>query len=178
METWKLTVWTRFDAPLADVWRHKTEPLALAREFQPFLRISVDDVEGLRDAMRTTGRGLFQGRVTGPLGLVGVKWPFDIRETRPERYYRDASKNPLYREFCHEHRFEEMGNGKVRYVDDVTFVPAFAPGRLAAEITRLLFVHRHHRAARELRVDDGALARAWLRTGSHRIPADVAPAAA
>jgi ligand-binding SRPBCC domain-containing protein len=174
VETWKLTVWTRFDAPLATVWDQKTEPLALAREFLPYLRVSVEDVDGLRRAMRETGHGVFRGRVTGPLGIFGVAWPFDIRETRPPRYYRDASKNLLYREFLHEHRFEELGTGKVRYVDDVTFVPAGA-GRLTAEVTRLLFVHRHHRAARELKVDDGALARTWLRSTAARVPADVAP---
>lgn len=178
MEGWKLTVWSRYRTRLDEVWERKTEPLALAREFRPFLRVTVDDVDGLRRALRETGQGVFGGRVTGPLGLLGIRWPFEILETRPKSLYRDGSHNALYREFEHIHRFEETPAGLVRYVDEVRFVPGFGPSWLSAEITRLLFVHRHHRAARDLPVDGNALARTWLRRERERRPADVAPATA
>ncbi len=163
MARWRLTVWSRHRASLEEVWARKTEPLDLREELLPWLRITVEDVDGLRRALRETGTGTFAGRVTGPLGILGFDWPFEIRGTRPRRWYRDASRNLLLAAFEHEHRLEVTGDGLVRYVDEVTFSPAFGPGRLTGEVLRALFVHRHHRAARVLPVDGAALGRSWLR---------------
>ncbi|MBW1879862.1 MAG: hypothetical protein JRJ84_15985 [Deltaproteobacteria bacterium] len=163
MEAWKLTVWSRYRASIDEVWDQKTDPHALAREFLPCLHLRVDDVEGLRQALREAGCGTFAGRVTGPIGLIGLSWPLEVRETRPTVFYCDASHNRLFTEFVHQHRFEQTPAGLVRYVDEVTFTPAFRPRRLVAEVMRALFVHRHRQAARELRVDGDAVARTWLR---------------
>jgi hypothetical protein len=95
--------------------------------------------------------------------LIGLSWPLEIRETRPPDFYCDASQNRLFTEFLHQHRFEKTPAGLVRYVDEVTFTPAFHPGRLVAEFMRALFVHRHRQAARTLRPDGDAVARTWLR---------------
>ncbi len=179
MQSWRLTVWTRFRAPVEAVWDLKTDPLALAREFLPWIRVEAKDVDGLRRALRQTGKGTFPGRVTGPLGLIGVAWPFSIQGTEPPRWYRDGSSNLLYADFQHEHRFEPIPGGGCRYVDEVVFTPRAGPSRLSAELTRALFVHRHHRAARELPVEPDAVAHTWLRPALERRPVDVAaPSAA
>jgi len=171
VDAWKLTVWSRYRASIEEVWDQKTDPPALAREFLPWLHLRVADVAGLRHALREAGSGTFAGRVTGPIGLVGLSWPLEVRETRPTTYYCDASHNRLFTEFVHRHRFERTPAGQVRYVDEVTFTPAFRPGRLVAEAMRALFVHRHRRAARVLRVDGDAVAHTWLRRVTAPLPA-------
>lgn len=172
MQGWRLTVWSRFVAPEDQVWAHKTDPLTLQHEFPPWLRIHVSNIEGLRRAIRETGTGTFPGRITGPLGIIGMKWPFEIQATRPPRYYRDGSVNAVYGKWVHEHRLEPTPIGMVRYVDDVRFEVKF--GRLGAELTRQLFIERHRRAARFLAADSRAVGRSWLRRLDERVPVDVA----
>jgi hypothetical protein len=162
MAGWKLTVWSRYRASAEQVWQHKTDPEWNSEELGPLFRLVLKDAQGFAAAAREGRHGSFRARLTGPLGVVGLSWPVELRQSRPPTYFRDASRNLLFREWQHEHRVEPTPAGRVRYVDELIFEPA-AGGFGAAQFTRALFVHRHYRAARHLQIDGDALAHSWLR---------------
>lgn len=161
MGSWTLEVRSTYLATVDEVWAHKTDIAALAAELRP-LRLTVDDPERLQAALRGAAPDRFDGRLTGPLGLLGLPWPMEIRASDPPRRYQDASRNALYREFVHEHRVEPSGAGRVRYVDRVRFTPALRPSAAAAWLTRALFLRRHAITATHLRLDEVEGTRARL----------------
>src|SRR6185436_17971341 len=106
---WELVVSTRFRAPIEDVWRLKTDPLALADEFVP-MRLSVRDPAALGRALRGDDPpSTFVCRFGGPLGLLTVAWPIVVVESVPMDHYQDGSENALVRTIQHRHRFEAEG---------------------------------------------------------------------
>lgn len=161
MATWRLTVWSVFAASPEAVFAYKTDPDRLRHELGPLVRATTADPEALARAMRHTGDGAFDLRLTGPIGLVGVTWPVQIVRSDPPRSYQDDSVNASFLAWRHEHRVEPVTASLTRYVDDVTFTPRARPSVLTAAVMRALFVHRHQRAARDLPAQD--VGRTWLR---------------
>jgi hypothetical protein len=176
VSVFRLTVWSVYEATPDAVFAHKSDVRALRDELLPFARMTVDDPEGLQRALRGAAPGRFRGKLCGPLGVVGLPWPFDIRASHPPDFYRDASVNALYTSFDHTHRVEAAGPGLSRYTDDVTFEPRFGDA-FAAWVLRELFLHRHRRTALTLAASPAHPTRAWLRPGRGSAPAFVtAPA--
>ena len=56
--TFHLRVWTRFFAPLEDVWALKTDPAAIQAELQPWSSFSIKDGDALRRADLVVGARL------------------------------------------------------------------------------------------------------------------------
>lgn len=162
MHRWQLNVWTRFAAPLEEVWRLETDPRLLNEGLRPF-RMKLDDPEALQRALREGRAARFDTRLGGPLGLLTVAWPMDVEASTPMREFRDTSSNALFAEWSHRHRLEPTVDGKVRYVDEVRFLPAIGPEKVVVEAMRRLFVRRHRVAAKKLAVDPNVVGVSTLR---------------
>ncbi len=157
--TWRLRVWTRFLAPVDDVWRLKTELAFARKEFWPYFDFRPDDPDGLLQTIRGAGRGEFPAT----LWPWGVSWTTRVVESKPAEHFVDRSQNALFDFFEHHHLFEPTDDG-TRYIDDVRFTPASSlPEQLAARMTRRLFVHRHAQASKHLPHDKRATGVAMLR---------------
>ena len=159
-----LRCWTRFLAPLEQVWQHKTTPETLLDEFRPWLSLEAEDPDAAQRLLR--GENL-PGVVQTRLKLLGVlptgQWPLRLEALELHRRYLDTSENTLYATWHHEHLFEPTADG-VRYIDALTFTPREGlPPKWIARLTTRLFVHRHRRAARRLPSDSRATAVAMLR---------------
>ncbi len=159
-----LLCWTRFLAPLDQVWALKTDPQTLLDEFRPWLSLQARDLAATKRLLR--GEGV-PGQVDTRLRLFGVlpgsNWPLRIERYAPLESYVDTSENPLYAAWHHSHLFEPTADG-VRYIDAVDFTPREGlPAGLVARATARLFVHRHRRAARHLPTDARATGVAMLR---------------
>ncbi len=159
-----LRCWTRFLAPIDQVWDLKTNPETLLDEFRPWLTLQATDPDTARDLLQ--GRGL-PGAVDARLKLFGVipgsRWPLRLEQLERHERYVDTSENPLFSAWHHEHLFEPALDA-VRYIDAVTFTPRESlPATWVARLTARLFVHRHQRAARHLPTDARATGVAMLR---------------
>lgn len=154
---WRLRVWTRFLAPVDQVWALKTDPERISDEFRP-LRFVVDDAAGLRAALASGGEGEFHARLW-PLGL---SWPIRLSEVEPGRSFVDRSQNALFQTFEHRHLVEATQDG-ARYVDDLLLCPTAPGAAMKVELVRRLFERRHRRAARHLPHDPRATAIVVLR---------------
>lgn len=162
LTSFRLRVWTRFLAPLDEVWRVKTDPDAISAELQPhFFRIA-DDSRPLLSAVEPPELPVQLGTSFRLYGLVPLAWPTRIEEYEPRRRFTDTCTNALYRHFRHTHLFEETPDG-CRYIDDVVFTPALPTQKLAAILTRRTFETRHVNAARLLPSDPQATGVAVLR---------------
>lgn len=152
--TFHLRVWTRFLAPVADVWRLKTDPARVEEEFRPH-RFRLGDPAALTRAVA----GEVPTHVDASLAFAGLPvalaWPIELVEAVPMERFRDQSSNRLFRDFDHLHLFEPTSDG-CRYVDAVTFTPALPAQKLTAILTRRLFVQRHRAAAAHLPADPQA----------------------
>ena len=159
-----LRCWTRFRAPLEQVWALKTDPESLADEFRPWMSLDAPDLEAARRLLRGEGTpGTIASRLRLAGRLPGPPWPLHVEMVEPMTRYVDTSTNALFSEWHHEHLFE-VGQSAVRYVDAVTFTPSERfPGPLTARLTERLFIHRHRRAARRLPTDERATAVSMLR---------------
>lgn len=146
--TFHLRVWTRFLAPVKEVWAIKTDMKALSEEFEPWCTFRA---AGEVPADPFVGPGQFQARF-GVLGLPILPWPIDLKEVVPQERFVDHSQNALYSRFEHQHLFEETPDG-CRYIDAVTFVPTLPAQKLSAILTQRVFRHRHQVAARRLPTD-------------------------
>lgn len=151
---WRLRVWTRFLAPVDEVWKVKTDLGPARQEFWPVFDFRVDDPQRLYRAVR---QGLAPETFQARLWPWPVRWQTELVEAVPGRYFVDRSHdNALFKAFEHRHLFEPTEDG-TRYVDDVRFTPADGlPDRLSARLTARLFAHRHHKAARHLPHDERA----------------------
>jgi ligand-binding SRPBCC domain-containing protein len=154
---------TRFFAPAERVWAAKTESSALNDEFMPWLRMSVQDPDGLDAGLR--GDGLprrIQGQVW-PLGVVpGPAWTIEIVEYEHERLYVDRGESALFSSWEHRHELQ-VASDAVYYVDAVSFEPRWGPPELVARAVQRLFIHRHQRCARGFDTDGKATAICRLR---------------
>jgi ligand-binding SRPBCC domain-containing protein len=153
-----LRVWTRFYAPVDEVWRLKTDPALLAAEFRPWFHFHVPDRKGMVEAISAGAPGDFQARLIPP----GVAWPIRLEAVDRPRGYVDSSTNALFPLFRHEHVLQPTDDG-CRYVDQVVFSTSLPAQKLVAIFTQRLFVHRHRVAARSLPTDQKATAISVLR---------------
>ena len=48
--TWRLRVWTRYRCDASRVWAYKTDPELLAREFRPYVHLTMSSAD--QDAVR------------------------------------------------------------------------------------------------------------------------------
>lgn len=159
--TFHLRVWTRFLAPVADVWRIKTDPALLAEEFAPYGSNGLTHTDVLQRAL--AGEVPASGEGTLRIGgFVPVAWPVTITEVTHHASFRDTSVNKLFSRYEHEHLFEETPDG-CRYVDAITFVSTAPAQKLTAILVKRLFEHRHRVAAKRLPTDPEATGIAMLR---------------
>lgn len=149
-----LRVWTRFLAPVEDVWRLKTDPKQISAEFFPFASFR------LEGELRTEV-GRMSARF-GPPGLPLMPWPVELERWEEGKIFVDSSENLLYSKFRHEHIFEATPDG-CRYIDQVNFSGTLPTQKLAAIALQRLFQHRHRVAAKKLPSDPQATAIAVLR---------------
>lgn len=176
MSTWHLNVSTRFAAELDEVWRLKTD-LSTFNAEMGLLSLKIDDADGLQRAVREGHTGSFDAKLTGPLGLIGVPWPLSVEDVHPGESFQDTSSNLLFSMFHHVHRIEQASQGKVRYVDTVTFTPALGPSKLVAILVKDFFVRRHQRFAKQVPAIPRATGVAMLRRMKEEEAAEYDPAA-
>lgn len=152
--TFHLRVWTRFLAPVEEVWKIKTDLRHISAEFGPWLSFQT-----VGDAIVSPGH--WDARF-GLRGLALLPWPIELTEVLPGERFVDTSQNALYRRFEHQHLFEPTPDG-CRYIDAVTFESALPAQKLSAILTQRVFLHRHRVAARLLPTDPQATAVSVLR---------------
>ena len=159
--TWRLRVWTRFLCEPATVWAHKTDPEMLAREFRPyvFMTMSGADQEVVR---RTLSTGAEHTEVLARLSPPGLDWPMAITVVEPGRHYRDVSRNALFKHWAHDHQILSASDGCL-YIDDLVFVSALPFCKATALTMERLMKHRHSVAARHLPAEPGAVGVSVLR---------------
>lgn len=152
--SFQLRVWTRFLAPVEDVWRLKTDPKRISEEFSPLasFRLIGDSFHGV---------GSYKARF-GPPGLPMMEWPVELEVWEEGVRFVYSSKNLLYAAFRHEHSFETTPEG-CRYIDEVQFTSKLPAQKAAAIMLQRLFQHRHRVSARHLPSDPQATAIAVLR---------------
>lgn len=144
---WQVSVWTRFRATPAEVWALQTDPDRVRAAFGPALAFRIGEPGAFRDAIASATAGKFGGKLTGPIGVLGVDWPFELRDVKPLESFVDSSENAVFESFVHTHRLESATDGFVRYTDEVRFVPRVGPEAWVAAAVRRLFVARHKRVA-------------------------------
>ncbi len=148
--TFLLRTWTRFFATPDEVWKLKTDPAALAAEFQPYMGFRLDP-KALVSAFNGGAPAKIAARLR-PLHLpYGIGWPIELSAADPPVRFVDSSVNSVFSRFQHEHLFEVTPDG-CRYIDAVTFTPRYL-AKASAILTRRMFVHRHRVAARALKAD-------------------------
>ena len=157
---WRLKVWTRFLASPEAVWRLKTDPIDLAKEFWPWVWLSMSTSEqaSLSDAL-SSDDGV--ASVTTRLLPTGMRWDMDVEVLEHGVAYRDRSSNRLFRKWEHTHRLFPASDATL-YVDDVRFVPAKC-AKAVASLMRRLFEHRHRRSAKMLPAEQGSVGVSMLR---------------
>jgi len=155
----RLLVWTRYFASVEAVWSLKTDPVALADEFRPYVFFHMKKTDEFSTAMAQGQPFAAEAR----LMPWGIRWPMKMEEVVPHVRFRDTSSNRLYKNFEHVHLFEETSDG-CRYIDQVTFTPALPANKLIAIFTKRLFEHRHRVAAGRLSADRRTIGVSVLRT--------------
>jgi ligand-binding SRPBCC domain-containing protein len=159
--TFHLRVWTRFLAPVEEVWALKTDPVVIAAEFRPRFSFTLDP-----DALPAALAGPMPAELSATLrfgGLPpGITWPVRLAAVTPNVEIRESSVNRLYSRFEHEHLFEATPDG-CRYVDAITFTSTVPAQKLFAILTKRTFEHCHRVAAKRLPTDPQATAVSVLR---------------
>ena len=112
--TFSLRVWTRFLAPVEDVWKLKCDLKEISSEFGPWMRFCISDMDRIENVGEDKGELGFRGIP------FGISWPLHLEQVEPQQRFIDRSSNLLYRDFRHEHLFEPTPDG-CRYIDAVTF---------------------------------------------------------
>lgn len=162
--TYHLRCWTRFHAPMDEVWRWKTDAANLDAERAPALALRGVDRAALTAALRGEAPpGTLSARVALLGWLPGPSWPVEVVAQEPGRSVSVRSPdNPLFFIWEHERRIEQA-DGACRFMDAITFAPRIAPTRLVARAVEELFIHAHRQAARHFPTDARATAVAMLR---------------
>jgi hypothetical protein len=164
---WKLIVWTRFRAPLQQVWDVASDPSEVAACCPPGVRWEISDPEGLRRACQHGSERVFPSRwrVAGRV----IDWPVKVVEAHEGQRFTLQSDTPWFEGLVHRHRFERAIGGHTRFVDELVLAPTAAPARVWVEAARALRVATHKRLARRLAADPettGASRLYWLEEGN------------
>lgn len=159
--TFRLRVWTRYFAPLEDVWAWKTQVPNIVGELKPH-GFHIHEGPALERALA----GDVPQELEASFRILGVlpafPWPIHLVEAIPNERFTDRSKNRLYADFSHTHLIERTPDG-CRYIDDVRFTPALPAQKLTALLTERAFIRRHQYAAKPFRTDPQATGVAVLR---------------
>ena len=159
--TWRLRVWTRFLCEPTTVWAYKTDPEMLAREFRPYLFMTMSDAD--QEAVRRTlSTEAARVEVRARLSPPGLDWPMEIMLVEPGLHYRDVSSNALFEHWAHDHQILSASDGCL-YIDDLVFVSALPFCKATALAMERLMKHRHTVAARHLPAELGAIGVSVLR---------------
>lgn len=159
--TFHLRVWTRFLAPIDEVWKLETDPAEISAGFRPLATFRFSDEAALARALAGEVPVTVDARFGfGPVGVVA--WPSTLDVVEPGKRFRDTSENALFSRWEHEHLFEETPDG-CRYVDAVTFTPKLPAQKIMAIATQRMFQRRHRAAAKRLPTDPQATAVGVLR---------------
>ena len=159
--TFHLRIWTRFLAPVEDVWRIKTDPARIDAEFRPYAGFAMAEDAALARLLASGTPGELKG--TFKLGrALPIAWPVRVEAVVPNVSFRDTSTNRLFTRFEHDHLFEPTPDG-CRYVDAVTFTSTVPLQKVAAITLQRVFQHRHRVAAALLPTDPEATGVAVLR---------------
>ena len=158
---WKLRVWTRFHCEPAAVWAHKIDPDMLAREFKPYVHMtmSASDQDAVRRLLQGTTGSV---QVRAQLGPAGLKWPMEVSLIEPGRRYQDVSSNALFKSWTHDHQILTASDGCL-YVDEVRFVSALPFCKPTALAMERLMKHRHRVSAEYLPAEAGSIGVSALR---------------
>jgi ligand-binding SRPBCC domain-containing protein len=158
--TFHLRVWTRFLAPVEEVWALKTDPRAIVAEFRPhgFSMAETDLAAALAGKVPADIAATFRFGGIPP----GISWPIRLESVVEHQRYRDTSTNALYSRWEHDHVFETTPDG-CRYVDAVTFTSTAPLQKLFAILTKRTFERRHRIAAKRIATDPQATAVSVLR---------------
>lgn len=159
--TWRLRVWTRFLCDPQTVWRYKTDPQTLAREFKPYVSMTMSDVDQDAVVRALEGRA-GPARVRARLSPPGIQWPMEVVLVEPGEAYRDTSSNALFKSWIHDHRILSASDGCL-YVDEIVFVPALPYCKATALTMERLTKHRHRVAAQHLPAEVGGVGVSALR---------------
>jgi ligand-binding SRPBCC domain-containing protein len=90
---------------------------------------------------------------------VPQRWRVRVAELREPELLVDETLDGPFRTFRHEHRFEDLGDGRTRLTDHITYeLPLGALGRLADRlvVSRLLAPSFRHRQRRTKELLEGA----------------------
>lgn len=159
--TFHLRVWTRFLAPVEDVWALKTDPDAIMAEFRPLHSFVLKDADAVRRALG----GAVPTEIAASLRLgrlIPIAWPSRVEAAVKGESFRDTSTNALFSRWEHDHVFEVTPDG-CRYLDAITFTSTLPAQKATAIVVKRLFEHRHAVAAKRLPTDPEATAVSVLR---------------
>lgn len=142
---WKIIVWSTYEASPADLWSVRTDPALLVTALPRWLRVSLDDPDGLTAALTDGAEGPFAATVV----VAGASFPWSMRivdHLAPLRLTVEADSR-LFRSYSHRHRLERAIGGKVRMVDELVIDPAVRPRRAVAWATRQVIAALHRSLA-------------------------------
>ncbi|WP_395742338.1 SRPBCC family protein [Prosthecobacter sp.] len=131
-------------APPGEVWAFFSNPRNLARITPPQFGFSTDE-EGLPGAIHA---GLMLNHRLRLFFGIPVTWLAEITHVVEGRRFVDEQRVGPYAVWHHEHDFEDLGDGRTRMIDRVTYVLPFGPlGELAhpwlvAPELKRIFAHR------------------------------------
>ncbi|WP_395753095.1 SRPBCC family protein [Prosthecobacter sp.] len=138
-------------APVGEVWAFFSNPRNLARITPPGMGFSIEE-NGLPATIRP---GLMIIHRLRPLLGIPVTWLAEITHVVEGRRFVDEQRVGPYAVWHHEHEFEDLGDGRTRMTDRVTYVLPFGPlGELVhpwlvAPKLKQIFAHRE-KAVREI----------------------------
>ena len=116
-------------ATLEEAWRFFSNPRNLAKITPPSL-----DFQILSEVPERMSEGLLIEYRVRPLLGIPVKWVTEITDVDEPRCFVDEQKRGPYRMWRHAHHFEDLGDGRVRMLDGVTYALPF--GWLSAPVHR------------------------------------------
>lgn len=172
--TYHLRVWTRFHAPMDEVWRYVTDAQRIRADRRPLAHLSGVDDQALTRALRGDDPAPLQlgARLTALGILPGPAWTVDVVDQQPGRSVTvRSSDNPLFHEWEHE-RSVQSASDACRYMDKLTFTPRSSASRVVARAVEELFIHAHWQASRQLDSDARATGVAMLRLQDDGEPDD------
>ena len=120
-----------FPATLGRAWDFFSDPRNLARITPASL-----DFQILSPLPERMHEGLIIRYRVKPLLGIPVTWITEITKVEAPFCFVDEQRAGPYRLWRHVHRFEELGAGRVRMLDEITYALPF--GWLSAPVHRLL----------------------------------------
>lgn len=109
-------------ADIRRAWNFFSDPRNLARITPPDL-----DFKVLTDLPERIYPGMMIEYRVRPLLGIPARWVTEITHVEEGRFFVDEQRIGPYRIWHHEHRFQDIGEGRTEISDRVTYVLPFAP---------------------------------------------------